>query len=51
MTSNEHAVAQYRTDTLVDILSSYERKERKDHWDIERIRAIKAELKRRKESK
>jgi len=51
MTSHERAVAQYRTDTLVEILRSYESKERKDHWDIERIRAIKAELKLRKESK
>lgn len=40
----------YRTDTLEQILLGYEQKPVKDRWDMDRIAAIRAELKQRRKA-
>lgn len=47
MNNHQRAIKDYRRDTLEAILADYERKERKDRWDKDRIEAIRSELKRR----
>ncbi len=48
-TDHAKSIAGYRTATLEKILADYQARTRKDGWDVQRISAIRRELKRRRE--
>jgi len=50
MNEHQRAISAYNSDLLQRILTDYHKKTRLEHWDIKRVEAITAELRKRKRS-